>query len=108
MRLRKSSIFRLTHISDLNGYTLIQEVQNHDDDKVDAGSSDGCGKLGCDEASNHIQFIGWAVFHDAGKCCENCQTVRYHTDYTGDNQTDLGFGVREVNVKHTKQLIHCN
>lgn len=29
-----------THISDPDGYPLIKEVEDHDDDKVDAGSSD--------------------------------------------------------------------
>lgn len=95
---------RLTHISDLYCYTLIQEVQNHDDDKVDAGSGYGCGELGRDKGSNHLQLIGGAVLHDTGKRRKHRQTVRNHTDYTGDNQRDLGFGAREAHVIHTKQL----
>ncbi len=53
----------------------------------------------------YIQLIGGAVLHDAGKRRKHCQTVRNHTDYTGDNQRDLGLGVREVPVIHTQNSL---
>lgn len=36
-----SQINLFTHVSDPNGHSLIEEVEDHDDDEVDAGGSDG-------------------------------------------------------------------
>lgn len=63
--------FSLTHISDPDGHLLIEEVEDEDNDKVDAGSSDRGSKLRGDERAHQLDLTGGAVLHDAGKCCIN-------------------------------------
>lgn len=67
MRMR----FSLTHISDPDGHLLIEEVEDEDNDKVDAWSSDRGGKLRSDERTHKLDLTGGAVLHDAGECCIN-------------------------------------
>lgn len=63
--------FSLTHISDPDGHLLIEEVEDEDNDKVDAGSSDRGGKLRGDERAHQLDLTGGAVLHDAGERCIN-------------------------------------
>lgn len=95
MRLNRSSgsDFRqmwsiFTQVGDLDGHLLIEEVQDHDDDKVNAGSSDGGGQLRGDETANQLD-LPQRVFDDARKSCEHGQSVRYHPDDTRHNQRNL-------------------
>lgn len=64
--------FSLTHISNPNGHMFIKEIEDEDNDEVDAGCGDGCGKLRGDERANQLDLTGGAILHDAGKCCINC------------------------------------
>lgn len=76
----------LTHVSDPDGYFLIHEVENHDDDKVDAGGGDRGGQLRRDQGSHHLQVSGGTVLHDAGEGCVHRQAVRDHPDDAGNDQ----------------------
>ncbi len=50
---------------------LVEEVEDEDNDKVDAGSGDRGGKLRGDERSHQLDLTGGAVLHDAGERCIN-------------------------------------
>lgn len=76
----------LTHVSDPNSYSLIHEVEDHDDDKVDAGSRDRGGQLWCNEGADHLQLRGGTVLHDAGEGRVHRQAVRYHPNDAGNDQ----------------------
>lgn len=76
----------LTHVSDPDGHFLIHEVEDHDDDKVDAGGGDGGGQLRGDEGADHMQVRGGAVLHDAGEGGVHRQAVGDHPDDAGNDQ----------------------
>ena len=82
----------LTHVGDPNGHPLVHEVEDHDDDEVDAGGGDGGGELRCDERAHHMQVVGGAVLHDAGEGRIHRQAVGDHPDDAGDDERDLGGG----------------
>ncbi|KAF3854927.1 hypothetical protein F7725_022982, partial [Dissostichus mawsoni] len=64
-----SHALSLTHVSDPNSHSLIHEVEDHDDDKVDAGGCDRGGQLWRDVGADHLQVGGGIVLHDAGESC---------------------------------------
>lgn len=76
----------LTHVSDPNSHFLIHEVEDHNDDKVDAGGSDRGGQLWRDEGAHHLQVVGGTVLHDAGEGRVYCQAIRYHPNDAGNDQ----------------------
>lgn len=76
----------LTHVSDPNSHSFIHEVEDHDDDKVDAGGGDRGGQLWSDVGTNHMQIGGGTVLHDAGEGCIYRQTVCYHSHDAGNDQ----------------------
>lgn len=82
-------ILALTHISDTNSHSFIHEVEDHDDDKVDARGSDRGGQLWRDVGANHLQVGGGTVLHDAGESCVYRQAVRNHSNDAGNDQRDL-------------------
>lgn len=57
----------LTHVSNPNSHSLIHEIEDHNDDEVDARRCDGGGQLGCDVGADHLQLISAAVLHDASE-----------------------------------------
>lgn len=79
-------ILALTHISDPNSNSLIHEVEDHDDDKVDARSSDRGGQLWRDVGANYLQVVGGTVLHDAGESCVYRQAVRNHSNDASNDQ----------------------
>ena len=79
----------LTHVGDPNGHPLVEEVEDHDYDKVDAGGGDGGGQLWSDQVPHQLDIPGGAVLHDAGEGREHGQPVGYHPDDTGHDQGHL-------------------
>lgn len=79
-------LWPLTHVSDPNSHSLIQEVEDHDDNKVDARGSDRSGQLWGDVGGNHLQVGGGIVLHDASKGCIYRQAVCYDPNDAGNDQ----------------------
>ena len=78
----------LTHVSDPDGHPLVEEVQDHDDDKVDAGGGGRGRQLRRDEPAHHLD-LPHGVFNDTGEGGVHGKSVRYHPDDTGHDQSDL-------------------
>lgn len=80
----------LTHISNPDGYSLIEEVEDHDDDKIEAGGSDrGC-QLRGEHAADGLQGLG--VLHEAGEGGVHRQAVHDHSYHAGYDQGHLHKG----------------
>lgn len=77
-----------THICDPNGHPLVEEIQDHDDDKVDAGGGDRRGQLWGDEPTHHLD-PPHGVFDDTSKRSINSQSVCNDPDNTGHDQRNL-------------------
>ena len=56
----------LTHVGNPDGDSFVEEVEDHDDDKVDAGGGDGGGQLWSDKPAQQLDFPH-GVFNDAGE-----------------------------------------
>lgn len=72
----------LTHIGNPDGYSLIQEIQYHDDDKIEARGCDGGGQLRGQQASDGRQVL--SVLHQAGKGSVHRKAIHdhgYHASY---------------------------
>lgn len=76
-----------THVSDPDGYPLVEEVEDHDDDEVEAGGSDRGGQLGGEQAADGLQ--GLRVLHEAGEGGVHGQAVHDHCDHAGYDQGHL-------------------
>lgn len=77
-----------THIGDPHGHPLVEEVEDHDDDKVDAGGSDRGRQLWSDEPAHHLD-LPHGVFDDAREGSIHGQPVRYDPDDTSHYQGNL-------------------
>lgn len=86
-----------THVSDPNGHPLIQEVEDHYDDKVDAGSRDRSCELRSNESAHKLD-LPQRVFDDTCKGSVHSQSVRDDPDDTGHYQTNLCREVQEDNT----------
>ena len=77
-----------THIGDPHGHSLVEEVEDHDDDKVDAGGGDRGRQLWSDEPAHHLD-LPLGVFDDAREGSIHSQPVRYDPGDTSHDQGNL-------------------
>lgn len=77
----------VTHVSDPDGYPLVEEVEDHDDDEVEAGGSDRGGQLWGEQAADGLQ--GLRVLHEAGEGGVHGQAVHDDCDHAGYDQGHL-------------------
>lgn len=72
----------LTHVSDPHGHPLVKEVEDHDDDEVDAGGGDRSGQLWRDESAHQLD-LPHRVFNDTCEGSIHSQPVCYDTNDAG-------------------------
>lgn len=82
----RSPALSLTHVSNPDRHSFVHEIEDHDDDKVDAGGGNRGGQLRGDEGAHHVQVGGGAVLHDAGEGGVDRQAVSDHPDDAGNDQ----------------------
>lgn len=88
LSLIKLLLILFTHIGDPNGHPLIEEVEDHDDDKVDAGGGDRRGQLRSDEFAHQLD-LPHGVFDDTCEGSIHSQPVCYDSNDTGHYQRNL-------------------
>lgn len=71
-----------THICDPNGHHLVKEVEDQDDDKVDAGGGDRSGQLRRDEPAHQLDLLH--------RVCDETRKGSVHSQPVCDDADDAG------------------